>query len=353
MTLQDMRGRAVNLMPYWDGTAWHEFLPVNDVMVRIKIEDVGQCFYLASERACPDDRYSALFELLNQHLSYEDVIDAAWGLFQDIAALASIAVATDIIWTIRDQAQRTGTVGVDVAALVETQLEVMLTNTRSALDLLHDIVLRVWKHTVLLQADGSVARHKSTLPTGLSKLCLSGSKIVTAAELETKYGLPPRLTVAYTHIAKFLLCIRGLRDGVVHHGKRSALVVIHDRDFVCPSDEPLGKAMASLLPSKAIDKNLVSVRGLMATIFSELERVAGEVAVALNEVLSQGLPPAVSPGNRVWCRVPNQAALTTLDAIASGAASPWRDAPLPRDRPQSRRVRCSRLRLPRKKCCCQ
>ncbi len=289
------------MLPLWDGAEWHMYIDVpGHGLIRAKIVDTIEMHYVAKEPARADDVYLHFLHVMYQRAYWPDLARFVHGISNDVRNCGASLAKIDHFFQHRENIGTTA-----ISRFVQTEVEYLFGVCRSMLDLLHDVVSRLW--STVEWFDGRVKRK---LSERLSRVMLEGARPRTAEEIDAKYSVGPALSQFYAAHAPFFAALRKYRDNIYHHGHSAPSVLVLPHGFAIPRDtEPF----ASL--------GVWSEEDLCARDHAVLRPAL--VAVALNTIsacesfihaleLTVALPPEVAPGYRLFLRTPHGPVLSWL-----------------------------------------
>jgi hypothetical protein len=315
--IEHLGSRTVNLMPFWDGTDWHLWLPTADGLVEGKVTGVVVGDYVAKSPAEGSDLFIPFVHLMWQRASWPEIcplINAIGDRFHKMGT--SVAKLRQFFQGRLDLPPSAP------ASFASTELEYVLVVTRSVFDLLQEIVSRIWnKRIQLIDHTAEARRRARALPETFSRIVLADKKRPKSAEqIENRYGLPYRLSTVYANIGPFFSQLRDARDNVVHGGQDIGLVYDTERGFcINPKIQPFS-SFDCWRPEHYYNENIASVLPWIATVILQTIQACNALTEAFASAIQ--LPPEIAPGYRVFVRGPHNEILAETLQVPSGT-SPW------------------------------
>ena len=176
--------RVVNVVPLWDGSGWHIWIPQPDgSLLKMRPSESSHSDYVAKEPARDDDLHLSFIEFMWKHASWEDVAVRVRALSEDVHNLAASMAKIDHAFECRKA------IGHGVGKFVATEVEYVFGVCRSLFDLLQEIVAAVWERIELV--DPELQRSKRRLPLSFARLSLHGDRLMTVDEITAKFYRSP------------------------------------------------------------------------------------------------------------------------------------------------------------------
>lgn len=308
-------GRTIKLMPLWDGERWRQWLPTPLGVSEIKIVDVTEADYVALAPAKDSDLFIPFVHLMWQRASWPEVCPMISAICDDFRNMG-ISISK-LRFFFDHRASLTA-----VTRFAETELEYMLTVTRSVFDLLQEIISILWKTCVkLFDAAAETYRRGRSLPPTFSKLVLKDkSEPKTTAEIQRIYGLPELFAQEYVRITPFFSQLRHARDAIMHGGSETGHLFITERGFcIDPRAAPFSW-FEDWQPEHRYNANLSSVLPWVADLVLKTIDACNRLTMAFAAVVQ--FPPDIAPGYRVFVRGPQNDALVEALRVRAGG-TPW------------------------------
>jgi hypothetical protein len=320
LNVDAIEDRMVKLMPLWDGERWHDWVPVEDRIIPIKIVDALEADYIAVAPARETDIVIPFVEVMWQRASWPHVSRFISAISADFHNLGTAIDKMDHFFRFRDA------IGTAVTDFVTTELEYLFVLSRSIFDLLQEAIATIWTTKIeLLDEEADAKRRRHGPPRTFSGMVLRGEEIRPKEELVDLYALPQALAATYEEIAPFFRDTRRFRDAVVHGGKDQRWMYSTDKGFCVPKEFRELYGIQIPAPDHFHNENLVSLLPLVAHL------VVGTIgacnAVAQSFARQLRLPPEIAPGHRVFVRDPHNEALAWMQSVRDGGSPWWSDRP--------------------------
>jgi hypothetical protein len=294
-------GRTVFFAPYVDkaDNRWKCHVPRGRELTWIFAEPVQSCYYAESVADQSKDAYIEIMDVVARHYSFDSVLRTSLELLRRIVNCA-VVVEKYFLWL----SQFRKTKNLLIADLVQTDLEFLFGNVRSAYDLMQAILGELWTKTRLPKLQGSFAAMVQRSPS----------------DLRNRYGLPQPMIDYYSSSKGFFLAVRRIRDSIYHYqttGKdEMKSIVFCDVDGFALAKEHFFphaiRPVFDIWPTEKTKPNgLVSVLALVSHISKKTLKASEEFSRAL--VASIVPPPALSKSHRVFLRSPYVPHLLRLD----------------------------------------
>ena len=313
----DLAGdRSVSITPFWDGTSWHVWINGPDgTLLPMKPPGCGEARYVGREPADTNDLHFPFADFVWRRASWADVAHWSGALVEDVHQLAASVAKIDFFWDARD---RVPGGGLGLRRFVSSELEYLLVVCRSVFDLLQEVIRAIWGHVRLLDEDQQ--RRKRELRSSFADMVMSNGKLMTVEQIAATRRVPLPLATVYADAGAFLKVVRELRDGLIHHGKETPMVMTTDRGFVIGRLERGFDSLPMWKPEHTYNENVVSLRPALAYLVVTTLYACNAFAGALESMFA--FPPDLAPGHRLFIRSVHGEALVRAQAVLRGS-SPW------------------------------
>jgi len=317
LDIRELGGRTVNLMPMWDGTQWHVWLPTPKGFVEGKIVDTIEGDYVSLTPAKPSDLFIPFVHLMWQRASWPDICPLISAICDDFHNMGTSVAKLKHFFGSR-KALAPGSTG----RFASTELEYLATLSRAVYDLLQEMISIIWQKKVkLLDKSAEAYRRGHKLPETFSKVVLQDKQgLRSADEIERQYGLPKQLAEQYAILAPFFLELRDVRNRIIHGGSGLGWIFDTDRGFCVNPKVPPFSSFRGWRPEHQYNENVSSVLPWIADTILQTISACNSLMSTLASIIR--LPPEIAPGYYVFVRGPHNEALAEVLAVHSGA-SPW------------------------------
>ncbi len=317
-----LHGRTVQIMALWDGERWSHWLNADDdKQILMHPIDIVHASYVAKSVAREDDVFIPFLDFMWQRASWSDVVRLLFGLQQDFHLLATSAAKLRHYFATREQIDK-----LLIRSFVQSELEYLLTASRSAFDLLQEIVAKIWNgHIQLLDPEQERLRKRHKLPETFSALALDGDTVRTPSQLIEKFALPPSMADLYAKYGPYFSSLRSARDSVVHGGSSIEAIYVTDDGF-CVSHREKVFANFDWQDVHKHNENVSSLYPWVAHVVQQTLGACSELMEAFATVVA--FPPEIAPGYHVFQRDPANRALLELSDVAQGKRVWWSDRPV-------------------------
>lgn len=309
-------GRTVNLMPMWDGQDWHLWIHTPQGFIDGKVIEAVEGDYVAKVAAKQSDLFVPFIHLMWQQASWPEICPLTIAISDDFHNMGTSVAKLRHFFDSRRKLPPNS-----LSRFARSELEYLIMICRSVFDLLQEIIAILWTKIELNNEFAEKRRRSTKLPTTFSRLLLDNKERPrTAAELESKYGLPGPLAAQYVKHAGFFCDLRKSRDRIVHgHGSSTHIFDTEQGFCVSPQTAPFS-SFQGLRSEHHYNEHIVSVLPWLAnTILQTIDACNGLVGAFAATIR---LPPEIAPGYRILVRGPHNDALVGLLAVHSGG-SPW------------------------------
>ncbi len=310
-------GRSLLLMPLWDGERWNQWIEGPDgKMIRLQMVDAALSHYLAKKSARPDDLHIPFFDLAWQRANYPSVSRAVLGISHDFHMIATCAAKLRHYYETRDRIDN-----VLLRSFVQSELEYLITVSRSIYDLLQETIARLWNgHAKLNDESSERKRKRNPLPETFRRVVVANDSTRTSEAIAEKYALPRGVAEQYINYAPFFLTLRSARDAIVHGGKSVDMIFSTEKGFcVDPKIKPFSDF--NWTEVHQYNENIVSLYPWVAHVAMHALGACTELLGTL--AASIQLPREVAPGYRVFLRDPSNPALAELVEVSEGKRIWW------------------------------
>jgi hypothetical protein len=215
LDVDHLQGRTVKLMPLWDGTHWHMWVDTPVGIIEGKMLDTTEGDYVGRGAARQSDLFIPFIHLMWQRASWTDICPLILAISDDFHNMGTSVAKLRHFFDFRSTIPAGGANGFAV-----TELEYLVTLTRTVFDLLQEMISIIWKERVRLSDESAEDyRRGHPLPKTFSRMVLNDKeRPKTVDEIENQYGLPRPLAEQYANIGPFFSRLRRVRDNVVHGG---------------------------------------------------------------------------------------------------------------------------------------
>jgi len=312
--------RVVLLMPLWDGEIWRIWVNIDEqTLVEFKPVDAARSHYVAKAPAKESDVFFWFADFMYQRAHWPETSHYVRAICDDFHMLGTSAAKLRHFYEARDQVDRSL-----LTSFVQSELEYMLTVSRSVFDLLQEAVSEIWNKRVRFPNDPDGAK-RPKLPPTFSKVVLDNGQIRTAEQIAQRFGVPEVLAQRYAADAATFAHFRTWRDRIVHGGSSVDMVFITEKGFCVSPSHPAfsdfpwadahhyNEAIVSLLPwvANIIGRTVDTCTGLMASLASVV-----------------AFPAEVAPGYRIFLRDPVNPELAAIQRVLDGESVWWADQQL-------------------------
>jgi hypothetical protein len=206
-------------------------------------------------------------------------------------------------------------------SFVQSELEYLITVTRSVYDLLQETISALWnKHITLNDAAAERLRKKIPLPDTFRRVVMQDGQLRTAEAIAEKFALPTAVAEQYARYTPLFLALRSARDAIVHSGKSLDMIFSTEKGFcVDPKIKPFSEF--NWTEAHWYNPNIVSLYPWIAHIVFEALGACTDLMGAF--AASIQLPPEIAPGYRVFLRDPSNTALLELNDVSDGKRVWW------------------------------
>jgi hypothetical protein len=289
--------RRIFLQPYFshESNDWHLYIPVGDGKLgRMAGGEPVFGGYISPDPAdAIRDFELPLATVITQHLSFPELLGRLYQLESDVHHCASVLEKYHLISARRMEKP------LHAGVLITSELEYLILLLRSLYDVLQYIVCGVAKR--LLVPD-PFPRGAKQLPGSFAEVVLQGDTPRTADEIAKRYCLPGPLADWYSAETPFFERLRGLRDGIAHHGRSvSTVFELPPGLAVNPSDPPWND-FDLWSAGDLHEGRFAPLRLLFASFILHAISTTNRFAQVLRD--SVPLPPAVGEGLRSFVRSP-------------------------------------------------
>jgi hypothetical protein len=314
---RQLGARTVNLMPLWDGTHWRMWFPTSSGLVEGKIVDRTEGDYVSRTAAKPSDLFIPFVHLMWQRASWGEICPLIIAICDDFHNMGTSVAKLRHFFGCRC-ALPPGSAG----RFARTELEYLVTLTRTVFDLLQEMISIIWQKKVkLLDESAENYRRGHSLPETFSKIVLQDKqRLKSADEIERQYRLPRRLAEQYANLTPFFLQLRDLRNRVVHGQGGFGMIFDTERGFCIDPKSPPFSSFTGWRPEHRYNENLSSALPWIADTILKTIDACNSLMKTFASIIQ--LPPEIAPGYYVFVRGPYNEALAEVLGVHSGA-SPW------------------------------
>lgn len=225
--------RVVLLLPLWDGGVWRQWFSADgQTLMEFKPVDTVRAKYVATAPAKEGDVFLWFLDFMCQRAFWSETAHLVHALTDDFHNLATSAAKLRHFFECRDQID-----GSLLSSFVKSELEYMLTVSRSVFDLLQEVVAEIWNERVKLVEPAAEAKRRKLPPT-FSKVVLENNQVRTAQQIADRFGLPEALAARYAADATTFAHLREWRDRIVHGGSSIDIIYATEKGFCVSPTHP-------------------------------------------------------------------------------------------------------------------
>lgn len=312
-----LEGRMPYLMPLWDGTEWHVWVPRGDDLFEMKPSDARGVDYVAATPFDESDVFIPFVDLMWQRASWPFVRPLITAIIEDFHNMGTSVAKLHSFVLNRDRLPE----GL-AARFAETEFEYLITLCRSVFDLLQEMISRLWQNVVCMDDPEAEAFRKAhVLPTSFAPMVVRNGEVLTASAIETIRGIPAPLAQAYERSAVFFVSLRDVRTRILHSGCRIGTVYDTSCGFCVDPSEPPFDGFDGWLDAHHFNERLVTVLPWVAHLIASTMGACDDLARAFAGIVR--LPGPVAPGYRIFVRAPTTSYLFDIVEVAHGAPGFW------------------------------
>jgi hypothetical protein len=285
-------------------------------LLPIRPQGCGEASYVGKEPADVNDLHFPFADFVWRRASWANVGHWYSALVEDVHQLAAAVAKIDFFWDARD---RVPGGGLGLGRFVSSELEYLLTVCRSVFDLLQEIIRAIWVHFRLV--DEEQQRQKRELRSSFADMVISHGELMTVEQIAVDRRVPPPLAAVYADAGAFLKIIRDLRDGLIHHGKDTPMVLTTERGFVIGRLERGFDSLPIWKPEHSYNESTVSLRPALAYLVVTTLYKCNAFAGVLGQTLE--FPPDLAPDHRLFIRSAHGGAMVRAQAVLRGGSAWW------------------------------
>ena len=313
-----LAGRHINLMPFWDGQDWHSWFPFPpEKLFYAKNNVVAVQYYWGTVPRQPSDIYIPFVDLMFQRVCFGEVFEHITSISADISnfsvSLAKIQHTFNTRAVINEYL---------INEFIATEIEYILTNSRSIFDHLHEIICWLWTKIEYRPDENGKVKRNQKLPQKLSSFLLANGEPRPFDEIVEKYGMPELLAKEFEKHSLLFSKIRKYRDAVIHKGSSVEFIFTTDQGFCVRYDQkPFADFYSTIdLKNYYHNENLVSLMPWIAYIIRGTIEACNNITTAFSKVFE--LPGTIAPDFKIYFWDHSGKSLLTILDIQDGG-SPW------------------------------
>lgn len=296
----------VDILPYWDGERWYCWIPHNGSLMTLHPMDAVETDYVGKSAQREDDLLIPFVEFMWQRGNFTHVNRYFRAICEDFHNLFTSVAKLKALHSMK----QTKSVQIP-SSFISTEIEYMLTVSRSIFDLLYKTIREIWERTTLVETSAFPERK---LPKKFSEFVLEGDKRKprTVESILNKHQVPPGFAAAVVRHADFFTRIRSLRDSIIHDtGPAPTFFVLDGGYGVSPKALPF--AHFPWRESHYFNDDVVSLLPWIADLVLQTIEVCNNIMFSFAQEVS--FPPELAPGNHVFVRC--QTSEAVLDLLAA------------------------------------
>jgi len=317
LSLEHLSGRTVAMMPLWDGSQWHVWVPGPNGLINMRPTDFIETDYIALQPALDSDLCIPFVELMWQQASWPEVCPLIHAICDDFHNMGTSVAKLHHIFNTSAVLPN----GMS-SRFASTEIEYIVILARTIFDYLQEIISLVWnEHIALLDPDADKYRQRRKLPRTFSKIVLRDKRdLRSMQDIVTDFRLPGPLSDSYSRIGPFFSELRDIRDSIVHRGGGTDHVFITEKGFcVSPNRRPFNTYLG-WNESNLYNENLHSLIPWIANVITQTIDSCSALMLTFANIIK--LPPAIAPGYHIYVRGQSNAELVELLRVRNGG-SPW------------------------------
>lgn len=317
LNIDELYGRVLNLMPFWDGNEWHQWVDCSAGLVKIKIVDAVESDYLAKTPASQHDILIPFIEFMWQRASFNEICPLIRGISEDFHNMGTCIAKLHHFFRTQHSLK-----SVEVIRFATTEIEYLVILCRTVFDLLQESLATIWQKNIRLTNPLAEKQRRSRkLPDTFSKMVLHNKKdFMTAEDIEKRYGIPAVVANEYFKHAPFFSGLRSIRDDIVHGGSGMGIVFVTEKGFCVQRNVKPFSSFSGWKSADEYGNNLVSILPWLANIIVKTIEACNAIIFSLASVVI--FPPDIAPGLRVFVRGPSTEPLAEIIKVHEGG-SPW------------------------------
>ena len=316
LDLAHLAGRQVVLLPFWDGSRWHAWVPVEGGYWDMKPVDAAHSDYVAERAAREDDLFVPFIDLMWQRASWPDVAPRISAISDDFHNLFASVAKLQLFQRLAGELST-----YDHEAFARTELEYMFTVGRSIFDLVQEIIRTIWQDTKLSNPEDERRRRSRKLPERFSRVVLNRGATTSQEELVDTYALPPALCQAYLRQVPFFVQLRRIRERTVHGFGGVPRIALTERGLAISAADKLFDGLITWTDEHHFNDRLVSLLPIVAKLVIGTVGACSDLVQAFARQIV--LPPELAPGKHIFVRSPHSFVVVPLLAAVRNDIAWW------------------------------
>lgn len=313
----NLGGRTLYLLPYWNGSRWHLWMPQPDgTLLELHPRDAAQTDYVAAEAAAEDDMAIYFVNVVWQRLATGAIRKQFRAILDDFHSLATSVAKIDHFFGCSER------IGLGSSMFVGTELEYILIRCRSVFDHLQEVISVAWDTEVRLD-DPDRQKKKRRPPQSFADVLFANNQRRTSEAIVDKYQFPKALAEAYVATEPFFTSVRDARNRIIHGLGSRDLIFRTERGWCVSQDDSHFRDFGGWdiwTAAHRYNDRLVSLRPLLAHLVFGTISACGQMADSFVAEIS--CPAPIAPNHTVFVRSMHGSALARLDKVLEGG-SPW------------------------------
>ncbi|MBC2773668.1 hypothetical protein H6M51_12405 [Rhizobium sp. AQ_MP] len=313
--------RVLTLVPYWDGSAWHLWLEAPPgSLIKMQPLDAVHSKYVAKVAAQSSDIWVGFIEFIWQRANWPEVSQIMNSIEDDFHLLATSAAKLRHFFHSRNEIDNA-----ILGSFVSSELEYMITVSRSVFDLLQEALAAIWNNRIkLIDPEQEAVKKQHKLPDSFTKMALDGrTKLKSFEDMVSKYAIPPVLAEQYLNFSPFYMSLLRSRDSIIHGGGSVKSIYVTEKGF-CVDCRSKTFRDFEWMPEHHYNESLTSLLPWVAHLVFGTVNACNSIVSAFASVMS--MPPEVAPGYNLFIRDPAGTELRCLADVANGGAIWWTEA---------------------------
>jgi hypothetical protein len=311
-------GRVLPPLSFYDDreNQWHLYWESpGGKLGRIAGGEVVEGTYISRIAADPENDFEIpVGTFVTRHLSFPKVLPVVFEISHDISSFATVLAKYALVSKARRKSQ------LDSCAMIQCELEYLLTLARSTYDLLQKLAREIGELTRL--PENPTKRAFQNLPSSFADVVLDRLDLRPTEKIGARYNLPRPLIEFYASEAAQFKLLRDVRDDIIHRGRQVPWVFALQDGLATGVGAPPWSKLPIWEPHLLRNGHLGSLRALFGYVIANTINVTTKYALAL--AASVRLPEALDDEARLYLRHPFSGLLTRLNEIA---IDPWEGPP--------------------------
>ena len=300
LTDQIDSSRCLPTLVFYVQGEWHAWLTAAGKVHKVKMWPM-EGNYFGDQAEKPTDQRFLFLEFLAYRTLHPQIYGQFYGIWNDFQCLATSLAKMQLFFK-NEQRQ-------EVRRFVQSEIEYVILVCRSLFDLLQEVIAHHWGN---IRIGG--AKPRKTLPKSFADVILHKDAILSSTDIQRKYDMLPAIADWYVKQASFFLCLRSLRDRIVHGGINAVeMLFVTERGFAINRGQEPYCNLYQWTVDCDLPNSLVPLRPVLCNVIRKVRDVCDSFAAVVQGVGK--FPGDLAPSLKFFSRGCHDNELSNVDRV--------------------------------------